>query len=481
MFVLDLDRFQHFYLVGIKGVAMTGMAQLLLDAGKKVRGCDVAEDFVTADLLKKQPCQIDIGFDHPLPIETECVIYTAAHQGKDNPIVIQAHAKNLPTASHAEAVAYFLNQKQGVAVCGVGGKSTTSAMITWILDKAGHHPSFAVGVGKIIDMDRTARWSPDSIFFVAEADEYVTDPSAPKRGEQIMPRFGYMKPQTTVCTNLEFDHPDVYRDLEHTKSVFSKFFWEIKERGELIINADNQNLLELVATLQPYFVQHEVKVWQFGESEKADVRLTDYIIGSGSNHAKFTHKNQSYELELFLPGKFNIMNALAAITACHSLGIPFEGSIEALKSFRSTTRRFEFVGEKGGVRYYDDYAHHPHEVAAVIKAINEWYPSSRVVIAFQSHTFSRTKQLFDEFVEAFATAKEIAMIDIFPSAREAFDASITSTQLCDAIMAKYPHIVAKNYGNLLSLAEYCGTKLKAGDVCLTVGAGDIYHVHELIT
>ncbi len=480
MFVLDLDRFQHFYLVGIKGVAMSAMAQLLLDAGKQVDGCDVAEDFVTADILKTLPCRIDQGFEHNLPPLTECIIFTTAHHGKDNPIVRQAAHHQIPTASHAEAVAYFFNQKQGIAVCGVGGKSTVSAMVTWILEQVGQQPSFAVGVGKIIGLDRTGHWDATSNFFVAEADEYVTDSTAPARGEQITPRFAYMEPQVTICTNLEFDHPDVYRDFEHTKAIFTKFFWAIKERGELVINADNQNLVELTQSLQPYLDKHEVGVWSFGEAETAKVRLTGYTVGNGSNRANFSFAGQTHELELFLPGKFNIMNGLAAITACQAIGIPIAKSIDALRSFRSTTRRFEFVGEKNGIKFYDDYAHHPHEVAAVINAINEWYPQSRVIIAFQSHTFSRTKQLFTEFVDAFAAAKEVAMIDIFPSAREAFDPTVTSTQLCGAIAEKYSTVKATNYGSISALADYFKATLKPGDICLTVGAGDIYHVHELI-
>lgn len=481
MFVLDLDRFQHFYLVGIKGVAMAGMAQLLVDAGKTVHGCDVAEEFVTADVLASLPCQIDIGFDHPLPGDIDCVIYTAAHHGKDNPLVRQAAHRQIPTASHAEALGYFFNQKQGIAVCGVGGKSTTSAMIAWILEQTGKKPSYAVGVGKIIGLARTGQWKTDSDFFVAEADEYVTDASAPARGEAITPRFSYLTPQVTVCTNLEFDHPDVYTDFEHTKAVFRKFFRRIKERGELIINADNQNLVELVTELQPYLDQHEVEVWSFGSTEAATVQLLEYHVGSGSNTAELNYQQQTYSLELFMPGKFNIMNALAAITACLAIGVPINDSIAALRSFRSTTRRFEYIGEKHGVKYYDDYAHHPHEVAAVINAINEWYPDSHVVIAFQSHTFSRTKQLFTQFVEALSTAKEVAMIDIFPSAREAYDPSVTSTQLCEAISVASPTLTAVNYGNLPELANYLKSHLKPGDVCLTVGAGDIYHVHELIS
>jgi UDP-N-acetylmuramate--alanine ligase len=140
-------------------------------------------------------------------------------------------------------------------------------------------------------------------------------------------------------------------------------------------------------------------------------------------------------------------------------------------------RRAEFIGEKNGVRFYDDYAHHPHEVAQVISAYREWFPTNRLVVAFQSHTFSRTKSLFSDFVGAFDQASEVCMLDIFPSAREAFDSSVTSDMLCDAIQQRVPTLEARNYGTLSKLAEHLRATLKPGDVCLTVGAGDIYQVH----
>lgn len=480
MSVLDLNRFSRFYLVGIKGVAMTALAQILVDAGKIVSGCDVAEDFVTAQMLTQTNCRIDIGFDHSLPIDTECVIYTAAHHGQANPMVVKALQLHLPVASHAEALAFFLNQKRGIAVCGVGGKSTTSAMISWILSQLGQKPGYAVGVGKIAGLDRTGVWNDQSPWFVAEADEYAIDPAAPQKNEPVIPRFGFMKPQVTVCTNLQYDHPDVYRDFTHTKKTFAQFFLAIKERGKLIINRDNQDLVALVDSIQPFLDQHEVNVWGFGEHSDSSLQLLSYSAEAGLTTSEIKYKNNIYQLKLVIPGKFNVYNALAALLAAEVAGVKIEDSITALAEFRSTMRRFEYIGEKNGVRFYDDYAHHPKEVAAVIQAIQEWYPEQRVVIAFQSHTFSRTKQLFTEFVSAFAHASEVVMIDIFPSAREAFDPSVTSDQLCNAITSAHPNCQAHNYQTLEKLAAYLQTSLKPGDVCLTVGAGDIYQVHSLI-
>ncbi|HYD35510.1 MAG TPA: UDP-N-acetylmuramate--L-alanine ligase [Vitreimonas sp.] len=475
--MMQILEYHHFYLVGIKGVAMASLAQCLLDAGKSVRGCDVSEKFVTQSLLEKRSVHIDIGFEGNIPAETECVIYTAAHKGKFNPIVQAAQAQSIPTFSQAEAMASLFNQKQGVAVCGVGGKSTTSAMITWILEKTGRQPSFSVGVGNIPGLDKTGQWQSDSQYFIAEADEYVIDPSAPSRGEEITPRFSFMNPWLTICTNLRFDHPDVYKDFEHTKTVFKRFFEQIKDGGVLVVNSDDQELLHLAKEVA---AARNIQVVSYGEDIHSLVTFRNITAHAGKTIAGFL-SGEMYSLELQIPGKYNVYNALAALTACKVMGVEFDEGIAALASFRSTLRRAEFIGEKNGVKFYDDYAHHPNEVKSVIHAFKEWFPDSKLMVAFQSHTFSRTKALFPEFIDAFAEADEVAMIDIFPSAREPYDASITSEMLCEEIEKEFVGKSARNYKTLANLAKYLQHSLKPGDVCLTVGAGDIYKVHELLT
>jgi UDP-N-acetylmuramate--alanine ligase len=485
-------QYQHFYFIGIKGVAMTALAQCLLDAGKSVRGSDVAEAFVTQPLLDKRGVVIDTSFTTELPAETECVVFTSAHQAQQNPQVQAAKQKNLPVLTHAEALADLFNQKQGLAVCGVGGKSTTSAMITWILSKLGQQPNFAIGVGNIPGLEKTGQWNESAPTFVAEADEYVTDPSAPSRGERITPRFSFLKPFVTVCTNLRHDHPDVYANFDETKEHFGLFFDQIQDGGFLIGNAADQSIYQSMSFWSEQ--KNRQRVW-YGETAQNLAELpatseSQFLLSSSSYQAKdgqtscqilLPHTQKIIDLKLQLPGKYNLLNAIAAIAACSCIGVDPQQAASTLADFRSTARRCEFVGEKHGVRYYDDYGHHPHEVASVIHAYREWFPERRLVIGFQSHTFSRTKQFFSEFIDAFAEASEVAMIDIFPSAREAFDATVTSDQLCVAISQKYPNIPAKNYKTLEELAKFCQTQLKPGDIFLTVGAGDIYQVHAMIS
>lgn len=475
---MNILEYRSFYLVGIKGVALTALAQCLVDAGVQVQGSDVAEEFVTQPQLDRLGIKVDIGFDHPIPSDVECVIYTAAHQSQDNQQVRQAQERGLVVVSHAEALASLFNQKQGVAVCGVGGKSTTSAMISWILSKTNRQPSFAVGVGDIIGLGKTGQWIDGDGVFVAEADEYVTDPAAAQRGEPITPRFSFLHPRVTVCTNLQFDHPDVYRDFEHTQQVFGDFFRQIKPDGALIVNGQDA---PLVALAQRVAAQSKLQLWTFGdETTSADFRLVEFQPAAGLTSATFTWQDGAYNLELQLPGRFNCLNALASLAVTTHVGVPIPEAVAALASFRSTTRRCEWKGDQHGVLRYDDYAHHPAEVAQMIQAFREWYPTQRLVVAFQSHTFSRTKALFNEFVAALTAADEVAMIDIFPSAREAADSSVSSDKLCAALTAARPSLTAHNYRQLPQLASYLKASLQPGDVLITMGAGDIYQVHDML-
>ena len=464
--MIDILNFNNFYLVGIKGVAMTSMAQLLTDADKKVTGSDVEEEFVTQEILDKLEIKIDSNFSTPLPKDTDCVIYTAAHQALENPQVKQAIDKKIPVISQAEAVALLFNQQEGIAVCGVGGKSTVSAMISWVLHDLKQDFSFSVGVGNIPGINKTGQWSPESKHFVIEADEYVIDPQAKFAAQ---PRFSFLKPQLTVCTNLKFDHPDVYKDFNHTKKTYNDFFRQIKSGGKLIVNmADLGHLNDI-----------SIPKLTFGEDPRATLSLRSYQSQLGQTTTKFSYQNQTYELKLQIPGKYNVINALATILALTQLEIDPKQAADSLSSFSSTKRRFEFIGEKNGVSYYDYYAHHPLEVKAAIAALCDWYPKQRKVIAFQSHTYSRTKELFDDFIDSFADASEVVMIDIFSSAREKADHSVSSDKLCEAIYQKY-HLPAQNLKSIDRLAKYCQDHLNPGDVLITLGAGDIYQVHSLI-
>ncbi len=462
---MEFFKANNFYLVGIKGVAMTSIAQCLIDDGKTVIGSDIAEDFVTAPILTKLGIKIEDIAKIPdfANQKIDAVIYTAAHQGVDNPQVVAAIAAGIPVYNQAQALAEFFNLKQGIAVCGVGGKSTVSAMITFALQRLmPEELSYSVGVGEIIGLPRTGQWQENGKYFVAEADEYVVDANAKNKGLAITPRFSFLQPSFTICTNLKYDHPDVYENFEDTKRNFAKFFSQIKQDGLLIVNGDNQDLVDLANSMN--LDRPDIKIITFGEGENCNFRL------------------KNFDFNLTVPGKFNLLNALTAMACLTQLGFTKIQIIEALNAFRSTKRRFELIKKTEKTWHFDDYAHHPSEVLAVIDTLNESFTEQKKLIAFQPHTFSRTRQLFTEFVDALAIHTklndEILLIDIFPSAREAFDPDMNCDKLVTAVQAKYPSCKIQNLKTINALAEY--VQNHEHTVFITIGAGDIYHAHELL-
>jgi UDP-N-acetylmuramate: L-alanyl-gamma-D-glutamyl-meso-diaminopimelate ligase len=234
------------HLVGIKGVAMASLASCLDDRGVRVTGSDVAEDFVTKEILAQRGFKISIGFDAThIPKNCGLVIYTGAHQGKNNPEVKEAIHRGIPVMSHAEALGTLMHGKKGISVCGTGGKSTTSSMVSWILDSAGFRPSFAIGVGKVNNFGVSGRYTQiysqhtDEIslsgWFVAEADEYAVDPTSDHR-----PRFSYQDPKVIIATNLTYDHPDIYSNFDKMKETFYTFF---EGDGKFVVaNGDSEAL-----------------------------------------------------------------------------------------------------------------------------------------------------------------------------------------------------------------------------------------------
>lgn len=485
----SLLNYQNFYLVGVKGVAMTSIAQCLLDAGKTVRGSDVEEDFVTAKILEKRKIAIN-NFDENFLNKTnkkkpDCVIYTAAHQGIDHPQVQKAIAANIPIYSQAEALAELFNQKEGVAICGVGGKSTISAMLVWVLKELKIPISFSVGVGEIIGLDATGEWNPQSAYFIAEADEYVVDVNALEKSEELVPRFSFLKPAVVVCSNLSYDHPDVYPNFAASKIAFKKFFLQIKKKGCLIINSDNAELLRLSQEVKKQ--RSDLNIITFSWKKASDYFLSDWQIKHGHSLAtinqQLLNKTQQAQLRLKVPGQFNLMNALATIAALAELQIPLKQSCQALSHFQSTKRRFELVHIENAQRFFDDYAHHPNELSELIRSLNQYFPKDKKIIAFQPHTYSRSKKMFKDFVEVLGSnlndQDQLIILDIFASAREKLDYSVSSQDLVKAIQDKFPQSKVLYLKNIEDLADYI--RQNNFDLTITVGAGDIYKVYELLS
>lgn len=471
---MNILNYQHFYFVGIKGVAMTSMAELLSGVEKHIRGSDTPEEFVTQSVLEKLGIKIDTSFESKIPPQTECVIYTAAHGGPENPQVFQAKKLGLPTLSHAEALASIFNQKKGIAVCGVGGKSTTSAMLAWIFTKTKREISYAVGVSEIMGLKTSGKWSKNSEYFVAEADEYIANPGAKDRGEEIIPRFSYLKPKIIISKRILFDHPDAYSDFDDTLRVFNQFFNKLKTGDTLILPKTERKKLD---------GWQKSDIWDYGEDKDSTFRAHYETPLGGSKKASYIVDpitKKKLPIKLKVPGKYNFDNALSAIIGAYAAGIPLQESIEAIASFASTKRRLEFVGKKDGVYYYDDYAHHPNEIASVLEGLRELHPDKKQVVVFQPHTYTRTEKLFVDFVNTLAKVDLLILDQIFSSAREKANTEISSPILAKAIKIKNPKLIVHEANGIADVAEKLKTVVDQDCVCITLGAGDIYKVHERI-
>lgn len=463
---------KHVHLVGIKGVALASLAQMLRDAGSEVSGSDVPEDFVTHGVLTNLDVPIQESFDEPLPTNTDLVVYTGAHKGKDNPQVQQAITEGIPTLSHAEALATLVDTQKVIAVCGVGGKSTTAAMIAWIFSYARIPCSYSVGVGSIPELKRTGVYASQAEYAIIEADEYVINPSQVAQGKKPIPRFSFFSPHIVCCSNIEYDHPDVYPSFEHTKQAFTAFLSSVGQTGHIIAVDTTKPILDSASLpTQPLYC---------GSSQSANFKLlSDTKIVQKTSQTQCSLNGSEHTVRLKIPGRYNVYNALLAIGAAQQAGIDKETAVQALASFPSTMRRFEQHHSFQGSTLYDDYAHHPKEVTAVINAFRDWEPDKKRIIAFQPHTFSRTKELLDEFISALTVPDTVIVLDIFASAREQDTGSISSLDLVEALNHKGVQVLhTKNYSTLAQLlTELCSTNT----ACLTIGAGDIYKVYSLLS
>ncbi|MEK7543818.1 MAG: cyanophycin synthetase [Patescibacteria group bacterium] len=418
-----IQQSKRIYLVGIKGVAMAALAIWAKDAGKSVAGSDVGEEFPTDEELKKAHVDIHVGFDssHLAAFKPDVVVYTGAHGGRDNPQVMYAKEHAISVLPHGQALGLVMEGKHQISIAGSHGKTTTAAMIATILVEADLDPSYAVGCGSIRGLG-TAGHAGKGDWFIAEADEYVTDP-----GHDATPRFLWHKPDVLVVTNIDYDHPDVYTDLAHVQQAFVA----LQKQSELtIMNADDP---------------------------------ASSVLSKGENVVKFGLSKEISGLKLQVLGRHNMLNAAAAAAACERIGIAWNVIKQGLERFGGTKRRFEKLGEVRGALIYDDYAHHPKEIESTIAAFREMYPKKRLVVVFQPHTYSRTNALLPDFVRALALADITLVTDIYASAREA--------QKVEGLVQKLGGIYAPLRQDV---SRWLEKELTADDVIVFMGAGDIY-------
>lgn len=488
-----INKAKNIYLVGIKGVGMTALAVILKKMGKKVWGSDVEQTFPTDEILKKYALKAIVGFKKQnISQGIDLVVTTGAHGGLENIEALEAKKKGIQVLTLAEAIGLLMKgYRNKISICGSHGKTTTTALTAFVLKKLGCQPTYSVGTPKFSGYPGADLGKKD--YFVVEADEYVSSPFS-----DMTPRFIYQNPDYILATNIDFDHPDVYKNLEEIKKVFLRFFEKVKKVGP---NSANENLLGsedkanfvgvgkpvrnkmLIACYDDKNLQDVVKkitkdkVVTYGFSNKADLHLNDVkTTAAGMDFKAFFKKRKIGDFSLAIFGRQNVLNAGGAILLFKLLNLDLRKIANAMKKFKGAKRRFEKISQVDNIYLFDDYGHHPAEIEATISAARLRFSSRRIVVIFQPHTFSRTEALKKEFADSLALADLSIVVDIFPSGRERReDFKISSREIEDE---------AKKMGkrNVLylpepQLVEYIKNNLTNGDILITMGAGDIYRRH----
>lgn len=453
---------------------MTPLAILAKEAKIRVTGSDLGERFATDEVLKLFGISWRVGFS-PENIEgrPDLVVVTGAHDGLNNPEAQTAQKMGLKTVMQGEAVGLFMDGQflgrekfEGISVAGSHGKTTTTAMIAEVLAKNGLDPSFVVGCGDIPTLGAPGHFGKGK-YFVAEADEYATCPGIDKT-----PKFLWQNPKMAVVTNIEYDHPDIFKDIDEVKEAFLKFMKKIPDNGFIVAGYDSVNARELTEKARRPFIT-------FGLSTKSDWWIKK--LTSVERKTRFLVWRKSVEVGEFylsLPGKFNVLNALSAIIVGMELGIAPAKIQKTLAAFRGTKRRFEFIGQANGTKLYDDYAHHPTEISATLAAAKNFFPNQKIICIFQPHTYSRTKALLSDFGRCFTDASEVLILDIYSSAREKSDFGVNAKILTEEI-AKH-HSQVKYLGKMEKVIDYLEKTAVDGGVIFTMGAGDIFLWHKEI-
>ena len=465
---MDITKLKHIHFTGIKGVGMTALALYFRDMGKIISGSDTEEVFVTDEVLTKNNIHWQVGFGvNNLTSKPDLLICTAAHGGLNNPEVIAAKKMHIPILTYAEGLALVVKNKKLIATCGVGGKTTTSSIISVMLSMAGLNPSFVVGVGSINPLGVAGHYDPNGKYIVAEADEYAISP-----GINNNPKFSLLDPKVLIVHNIEHDHPDIYKTFQDTKRAFKLLFQKISKDGVIIASCDNKNVVSLLRGIKAPIIT-------FGFSNKAEFQIKNFRYGlEKTSFSLYSTKDKVFIVDLStnIPGKYNALNSTSAFLAGKFLGIPYNKIKQGIESYKGCRRRFEKIGEFNGARIYDDYAHHPEEIRSILTAAKDWFPKNRIVAIFQPHTHSRTKSLFKEFSRAFKEADVVGFMDIYASARETLDPSVSSKLLANETK-KYNN---KTYylGDHKTTLAWIKKNLKKDDILLTIGAGDIFHIHK---
>ncbi len=447
-------RIKHIHFVGIGGIGMSGIAEVLLNLGYKVSGSDMKESDTT-ERLRKLGGEIFIGHRAENITEPHVVVISSAVKS-DNVEVVAAREKQIPVIPRAEMLAELMRLKYGVAIAGAHGKTTTTSMVSTLLAAGGIDPTVVIG-GKLNSLGTNAKLGQGE-FLVAEADE--SDGS-----------FLKLSPTIAVVTTIDAEHLDYYRDIDEIKAAFLTFINKVPFYGVAVLCLDQPHIQSLIPRV-------EKRYQTYGLSTQADYQARDISLRSLGSTFRVLHHNEDLgSFELAVPGVHNINNSLAAIAVARELEIDLEVIRKALKEFSGVQRRFQIKGEARGVIVVDDYGHHPTEVKATLAAAAAGM-ERRVVVVFQPHRYTRTQHLLEEFFTAFNQADKLIVMDIYAAGEKPIP-GVTGQALYEGIR-KHGHKDVTYIPEREKIVDHLAEVLKKGDLMLTLGAGDVWKIGEQV-
>jgi UDP-N-acetylmuramate--alanine ligase len=445
-------KVRRIHFVGIGGIGMSGIAEVLLNLGYEVSGSDLGSTDIT-QRLDDLGAAIHRGHDASHIGNAEVVVTSTAVR-PDNPEVLAAHQQNIPVIPRAEMLAELLKMKFSIAVSGSHGKTTTTSMVATLLAHGGLDPTMVIG-GKLASIGSNARLG-DGEVIVAEADE--SDGS-----------FLKLSPCLAVITNIDREHMDYYRSLEEIKEAFLHFANIVPFYGCTILCLDDGPVREILPLIKRKTITYGIKM-------PADYRAEGISFsGPTTRFSLFHHDVLLGSVRLNVPGLFNVYNALAAIAVAREMDLAFPVIREGLQRFTGVHRRLEIRGEAKGIIVVDDYGHHPTEIRATLAAAKQVWPG-RIIVVFQPHRYTRTKALFQEFLTAFADADSLIVTDIYPASEEPIP-GVNAEILCEAIrQAGHPDTV--HLSDVDAIVDHLQRTVRMGDVILTQGAGSVWKIGD---
>ena len=506
---MDLDKIKNIYMIGIKGVGMTMLAQFLASKGHEVSGSDTDEKFMTDEILQKAGIPFKEGFSKDnIPDNVDLIIYSSAYNPQTNPEVAIAMGKT--TLSHhpqpllgqegssfkrsganeapikspllkaglggvmtyAEVLGEIFNQMHGIAVCGSHGKTTVTAWLGYVLMKSGLEPN--VLVGSNVPQFGGAITTGESNYLIIEADEYQN-------------KLKYYQPKGVLLNNIDHDHHDFFPTKESYVEAFSDFVKKIPKKGFLVANFDDEDVTRLsgraTSRIISYAIDNDASLMAYDiKNDPLTGSAGSLQAGSGQTRQFFKVKMDGEELGDFsisLLGKHNIYNALSVIATSIELDVDLKDIRTHLADFTGTERRMSVIGTFKGATIIDDYAHHPTEIKSTLEGLRTANPDKKIIVVFHPHTFTRTKALFDEFADSFREADKVIVLDIYGSAREK-QGGVSSAELKDKIKEKNPNKEVLHLPSLEEAEEYLRNNIQRGEIILLMGAGDVFRIGQAL-